>query len=119
MISSLFAAYPPPEANTRFLLVSLFVGLFIGLFLLYFQPFDINLMELPGKNWKIMGFGWITASTMLVYFWVFPGIFPFLFQEDRWRVIHQIGYTLLTLMTIATFNGLYISYINQQSFNWP
>ncbi|MEO1435553.1 MAG: LytTR family DNA-binding domain-containing protein, partial [Bacteroidota bacterium] len=104
--------------NIRFLLVSVFVGLFIGLFLIAFQPFDINLMDIPFKQLKVFGFGLITTITMLFYFWLLPRIFSFLFQEDRWQVIHQIGYIFLTLLTIATLNGLYINYLNGYAFSW-
>jgi len=118
MFSILNQYYPPPEIEKRNVLVAVLFGTFIGFFLIFFQPFDINLSNYENKNLKIFFFGVISTCVLLIFFILLPYLFPRMFSVRIWKVVHQILYYLMALLVIATFNGLYINYLENLSFNW-
>lgn len=111
-------AYPAPQGGWYELMTSLAFGLFIAFFLLFFEPFDLNILDYPNKELTNAFYGLITSGTMLIFLVILPKSFPSLFRERQWRVKHHILYFGLILLVIATLNGLYINYINNLQFNW-
>ncbi|NOX52688.1 MAG: hypothetical protein GXP16_19460 [Gammaproteobacteria bacterium] len=118
MFKMLNQEYPPPEIELRSVLIALAFGLFIGSFLVFFQPFDLNVAEYENKNLKIFFFGVISTGVLLVFFVFLPHLFPGCFSVRVWKVKHQILFLLMALLAIATFNGLYINYLEKLSFSW-
>jgi hypothetical protein len=110
--------YPAPAPESRNLLIALVFGLFITLFLLFFEPFDINVASGKNSVFSLIIFGVITASTIALFFYFLPLFFTTLFDDSRWTLLHQISFCLLSLVAIATINGLYTNYINGLSFSW-
>lgn len=110
--------YPPPQGGYFELTTSLLFGLFIAVFLLFFEPFDINVINYQNKVLKIAFFGIITFGVLILFLVIFPKVLPVLFKDNNWKVKHHIFYNFIILFFIATLNGLYINYINQLQFNW-
>ena len=116
MLQILHQKYPPPDNGKNGLLLALFFGVFIGGFLWFFRPFNLNLSNY--SDGQILFFGVITTITVLFFQLGLSRLFPGLFAEKRWTVIHQILFYLLVLFVIATLNGLYINYLDNLPFNW-
>ncbi|MEM6769738.1 MAG: LytTR family DNA-binding domain-containing protein, partial [Bacteroidota bacterium] len=47
-----------------------------------------------------------------------PFLAPNWFPERSWKICHRIGYYVLLLWVIATFNGLVINYFQDLAFSW-
>mgnify|MGYP001317947129 CR=1 FL=1 len=118
MLSILNSKYTAPIPELKSVTKAIFFGLFIGLFLIFFEPFDINLSTNENKYYQLLFFGCITTIVLLVFFYVFPLLFPKIFSDTLWKVKHQIVLYLIALFVIATLNGFYTNYINHLSFNW-
>lgn len=110
--------YPPPKGGLIDSIISFLFGLFIALFLVVFEPFDLNNSDYKYKTLALSFYGVITWFCMLSFFYLLPKIGKSWFSEEKWKVKHHIIYFCLTLFTISTFNGLYINYINNLTFNW-
>ena len=116
MTKSLLQKYPPPDQGFKGLVTALLFGLFIATFLLFFQPFEINKGDYD--NLEVLFFGIITTFTFIVFQLLLPRVFPSLFAERKWTILHQIIFYFLLLFSIATLNGLFINYTNQLNFSW-
>ncbi|MEL6866435.1 MAG: LytTR family DNA-binding domain-containing protein [Bacteroidota bacterium] len=108
--------YPIPPSGVEGILVSLGLSLFVAFFLLFFRPFDLN--SLPYSVLEILFFGVIAFVVFVTGHSVLPFFFPNIYDERKWTVFHQILFYLLISFVIATFNGLYINYINSLDFSW-
>lgn len=116
MIGVFGSHYPPPDSGKTGYVIAILFGVFIGLFLLFFQPFDLNVSKFTSV--EVLFFGVISTFTFLFYQILLPQLWPALFNEKHWTVSHQILFYLCLAFTIATFNGMYINYINQLAFSW-
>lgn len=112
-------AYPSPKGKEKDLLVSLLFGGFIALFLLFFEPFDLNVLAYENKKLTISFFGIITAVVFICFLYLAPRVFPKVFHDKHWKVKHQILLYAVILFVIATLNGFYINYLNELAFSWP
>jgi len=110
--------YPPPKGSQRDLTISLLFGLFVACFLLFFEPFDLNILRYDNKTIVITFFGVITGVIMLFFFYILPKAVPLFFKEDHWSVAKHILYYFLVLFIISTCNGLYINFTNELNFSW-
>ena len=81
-------------------------GVFIFLFLLLFQPFGLSAFQ--GSLWKVtLGYGATCAAVMLILNGLAPLAMPQVFDEAKWTVGRQIGWTLLNVALIGLANLLY------------
>ena len=110
--------YPSPSPVLKNLIISVLSGVFIALFLIYFEPFNINLLRNENKVFQLLGFGCITTIVLLLFIYVFPLLLPNLFSDKNWKVRHQIILNLVILFIIATFNLIYSNYIQSVPFSW-
>ncbi len=110
--------YPAPKGEPVDLIIAFAFGAFIATFLLVFEPFDLNVLYYSYKTLKIAFFGVITGATLLVFLYLIPKVFPKVFDDSHWQVMHQLLYFGLILFVIATANGLYINYLSDLSFDW-
>lgn len=111
-------AYPSPSPETRNLGVAVLFGIFISFFLIFFEPFDIDIVSGKTKIFPLLFFGLITTTVLSVFLYLLPRGFPALFKENHWTVKHQIAYCCIILFVIATLNGLFTNYINSLGFSW-
>ena len=118
MLRILIQKYPSPSPVLKNLIISVLSGVFIALFLIYFEPFNINLLRNENKVFQLLGFGCITTIVLLLFIYVFPLLLPNLFSDKNWKVRHQIILNLVILFIIATFNLIYSNYIQSVPFSW-
>ena len=108
--------YPTPNSGKTGFLLSLGMGIFIAIFLLFFLPFDLNLLDYTFQ--EISFFGFITFVVFFVAHNLIPPLLPSLFKENKWTVGYQVLFYLAILFVIATLNGLYINHLNSLDFKW-
>jgi len=60
------------------------------LIMLYFQPFGINFLASPKNGYFVLLIGLLSAATFFFYTLVLPGLFPKLFESDRWTVRKEL-----------------------------
>ncbi|WP_109832249.1 LytR/AlgR family response regulator transcription factor [Reichenbachiella versicolor] len=110
--------YPAPTPNRRNLIVSLLFGLFIAFFLIFFEPFEINISSGKNSIESLLFYGLISTSVLIVFLNILPFFLPQVFNDECWKVKHQMIYCSVILLVISTLNGLYTNFINSLSFNW-
>lgn len=110
--------YPAPNPTTRNLVVSLLFGAFITLFLIFFEPFEINIASGKNSVGSLLFFGMISTVVLLLFLYLLPLLLPKLFDDQHWKVKHQIVFCTAIMLAIATLNGLFTNYINSLSFSW-
>jgi hypothetical protein len=60
------------------------------LIMLYFQPFGINFLASPKDGYFVLIIGFVSAATFFFSTLFLPGIFPKLFESDRWTVRKEL-----------------------------
>ncbi|MEM6317630.1 MAG: LytTR family DNA-binding domain-containing protein [Bacteroidota bacterium] len=108
--------YPTPASGWKGTVFSVVFGLFVTFFLWYFQPFGINLQSYSTLDFWI--FGLISFSVFFVAHTGLPLMLPNLYKEKNWTIYRQIIFYVLLSFAIATFNGLFINYLQNLSFSW-
>jgi hypothetical protein len=103
--------YPREESVRAQILISILIGLFIAVFLDIFQPFGLSLWNIDYKIIKISGFGLVTIFVMMLRYFVYPRIFSSFFDLRNWTVGKEILDLLLTVLTIAVLNYVYLVWI--------
>lgn len=111
-------AYNAPKAEYRDVIIALLFGAFVGTFLVVFEPFDLQDAPYPYMPYSIAFFGVLSFLGVLIMFYLLPKLLPILFNDQHWKVWHQVVLLLLTLLLISTFNGLYINYLGDLDFRW-
>ena len=107
MLQILKQPYPHSDSNKRKLFLSIGAGVFIAIFLIYFQPFGINEFESPDKTLILSGYGIITTSIMLFFYFVVPLAFPKSMKEENWTVGLEIVLFMCNFILIAVCNIFY------------
>ncbi len=107
MLKILEQPYPHSDSNSTKTFISLGTGFFIALFLIYFEPFSINELTTPNKTIFLVGYGIISTTTMLIFYFIIPFIFPNYFKEENWTVGKDIFNIMLNIIFIAFLNVLY------------
>ncbi len=110
--------YPAPKGEPKDLLVAILFGAFIALFLLFFEPFDLNVLRYENWTLTVSFYGVITAGVLVLGLFLIPKGFPGSFQDQHWQIKHQLLLYVVILWGIATCNGMYINYLNQLDFSW-
>ena len=118
MLQILNNPYPAPTHGVRSLWLGLYFGIFIGAFLVFFEPFDINKLQLENKTLKIAFYGVIASAVVIFFFYLLPFLFPNFISDKNWTVKHQIIYYFIMLFFVALFNGIYTNYVNGYAYNW-
>lgn len=97
----------PLEGNKKSNIIgSIIFGSFIFIFLFIFQPFGMNILELPDLLKFTGGFGIITSVYLIFHFLVIESFF----KEKKWTLGKEILNTLLIVSLIGLCN--YIFYLN-------
>ncbi len=98
--------YPALQSVRDRFLASFFFGTFVFLFLIFFQPFGIGTHE-GNKAVYLLGFGSITTSVMLITHFLFPLLFPRLFDADTWTIGKAVMLGIWIVSAITVLNYLY------------
>jgi len=88
---------------------SLLFGLFVFLFLYLFTPFRLNERE-EDLFALCLGFGLITAISMIGLNIVVTAMFRRLFVEEKWTVGREILWTMVNIGVIGIGNAYYFNY---------
>ena len=90
--------------------IILAIGLFISFFLVSFEPFGLSSFQNKNRLYFEIGYGAVTALTLLLYHFVFPLIFGKEYNASKWTVLKQIIWQLWVLFSIGFANFLYSSF---------
>ncbi len=95
-------------------------GLFIAVFLAAFKPFGFD--EVSG--WLLyklcLGFGLITFVSIVFLNVFLPKLIPAFFDNEKWFVYKEIGFTLLNLVFIGFWNAMYLFLMGYSTLEiWP
>ena len=104
--------FPLIKKTKHKIFVSFFISISIFVILLIFQPFGLDDIQYY-KPIFIGGFFVITLFTVIICLFIFPKIFPKLFNEDKWTIKKDIIFILFQILIIAILNWLYNSTVGK------
>ncbi len=92
------------------------MGVFVFLFLLIFQPFGLNYYG-DGLVGLTLGYGLTCFTSMVILNILIPNAFSNLFNEEKWTVSKQIGWSLINVSSIGLANLLYSNVVGVANFS--
>jgi len=92
------------------------LSVFIGLFLLVFKPFGLHKYQ-HAKTYVIIGYGVVCFLTFMINASTILRYFRKRYQEESWKVYHQILWILWNLLTIGISCFLYAIWIGAFSYS--
>lgn len=90
MFENLNQPYPFNNNFKHNLRTIAFVCMGFMLITLYFQPFGINFLASPKDGYFVLLIGLVSAATFFLNTLFLPGLFPRLFESDRWTVRKEL-----------------------------
>ena len=90
MFENLAQPYPFNNNFKHNLRTISFVCMGFMLIMLYFQPFGINFLASPRDGYFVLIIGLVSAATFFLNTLFLPGLFPKLFESDRWTVRKEL-----------------------------
>ncbi|NOU48413.1 MAG: LytTR family transcriptional regulator [Bacteroidales bacterium] len=88
------------------------------LILLYFQPFGINFMASQKNGYFVLAIGMVSAVIFFFNTLLLPGLFPGLFESDKWTIRKELVWNFgmfITLILGFTFTALAFNITNLHS----
>jgi hypothetical protein len=110
MFENLNQHYPFNNNFKHNLRTIVLVSMGFMLITLYFQPFGINFLASPRDGYFVLAIGLVSAFTFFFYTLILPGLFPKIFDSERWTLRKEliwnggmfavlvIGFTLTALV---------------------
>ena len=86
MFENLNQPYPFNNNFKHNLRTITFVCMGFMLIMLYFQPFGINFLASPKDGYFVLLIGLVSAANFFLNTLFLPGLFPKMFESDRWTV---------------------------------
>ncbi len=83
---------------------------FFVLFLIIFQPFGLNRLQWPNKNFILLGLGVVALFVMSFNCIIFPRLFQKFFHEEKWTVGREILWQLWNWLLILPVLAFYWAY---------
>jgi len=108
--------YPFEKSSRRRMISSMLFGLFVFLFLFGFQPFRIDGLEAEVLFVAFI-FGMICTVSMLFLSFVVVELFPRLFSEKRWTILHELCWVLLHCAFIGLMNAFFAASVGMGPFS--
>lgn len=96
---------------------ALLFGAFVILFLEVFKPFGIEGVG-EGLHLIILGFGVLTAITMIMLNVLIPRLGFRFFTEEDWTVKRELIYSFINVSLIGLFNFIYFSVVISHEFSF-
>ncbi len=90
MFENLNQPYPFNNNFKHNLRTIAFVCMGFMLITLYFQPFGINFLASPKDGYFVLIIGLVSAAVFFFSTLILPGLFPKLFESDRWTVRKEL-----------------------------
>jgi len=78
-----------------------FVSMGFVLIVLYFQPFGINFLASARDGYFVLVMGLVSAATFFLSTMIFPGLFPKLFNPDRWTIRKELIWNTGMIVVLA------------------
>lgn len=98
--------FPIVESSQEKIFTSLFFGGFVFMFLLIFEPFGMDQVD-ANKVLYNLGYGFITASIILLHGFVTMKIFSNFFAPGNWVVWKSVIHNSIIILPIALLNWIY------------
>lgn len=95
--------YPKIDDPKIALAVSLGTGIVCFLILSIFEPFGISDIEVD-KSFFLFRFGLNGTIVLLIFYFLIPKIFPFLFTESQWKIKNHVIFYFMVMVLITIFN---------------
>ncbi|BDD11795.1 hypothetical protein FUAX_42270 (plasmid) [Fulvitalea axinellae] len=105
LIGNLNAPYPFPKGSRQKLFVAFFHGLFVYLFLLFYKPFGVD--TLPDSAVYLIGYFVCLFITGVIWFFVWPQIFPKWFESKTWNVKKELLFFSSEGLSVSVLNYFY------------
>lgn len=106
MNSWLNKPYPQIDDFKLKLAISFGMGLICFFTLLIFKPFGLH--EVEESNYLI-GFGMNCVIALLFHYFIFPWIFPSVFDSDKWTIRKEVFFFISIIIFISILNFAYNS----------
>jgi DNA-binding LytR/AlgR family response regulator len=106
--------YPIYESSWKIILA---IGLFISFFMVFFEPFGLSAFQSEYRIYVEIGYGVVTALTLLIFYFLIPLLFRKEISTSKWTVMKQIVWQIAVLFTIGFANFLYSSFFFHFSNN--
>lgn len=90
MFENLNQPYPFNNNFKHNLRTIAFVCMGFMLIMLYFQPFGINFLASPKDGYFVLIIGLVSAATFFFNTLILPGLFPNIFDSERWTVRKEL-----------------------------
>ena len=90
MFENLNQPYPFNNNFKHNLRTIAFVCMGFMLIMLYFQPFGINFLASPKDGYFVLLIGMVSAATFFFNTLILPGLFPKIFESERWTVRKEL-----------------------------
>jgi len=90
MFDNLNQPYPFNNNFKHNLRTIAFVCMGFMLITLYFQPFGINFLASPKDGYFVLAMGLLSAANFFFNTLILPGLFPKLFESERWTVKKEL-----------------------------
>jgi len=104
MFENLNQAYPFHNNFKHNLRTISFVSMGFMLIVLYFQPFGINFLASARDGYFVLIMGLVSAATFFFSTLILPGVFPRLFESNRWTIRKEIIWnSCMFIVLIAGF----------------
>lgn len=100
----------------------LLVSMGFILIVLYIQPLGINFLKSEHDGYFVLGAGLLTAATLFLNTLILPGLFPRLFNPDKWTIWKELVWNLwmfsnlFALFTLMAWLAKTISYTDLPFF---
>ncbi len=106
MFENLNQSYPFNNNFKHNLRTIAFVCMGFMLIMLYFQPFGINFLASPKDGYFVLLIGLISAANFFINTLFLPGLFPKLFESERWTVKKEIIWNVWMFAVLSVIFSL-------------
>lgn len=101
MFENLNHSYPFNNNYKHNLRTIVLVSMGFMLLMLYFQPFGVNFMESASDGYFVLAAGLLNAVVLFVSTLILPGVFPVLFDTNRWTIRKELIWNASMFVMLA------------------
>lgn len=111
MLSFLSKPYPMQEVGKRDLFLAMSAGLFVVIFLFSINPFSLNALRESTDTAKLLGFGLLTTTIILLNAVFIKGLLQKFLNEENWTIGKQLLWYMYVLSLVALLNFYYSEWL--------
>jgi hypothetical protein len=101
MFENLNHPYPFNNNYKHNLRTIVLVSMGFMLLMLYFQPFGVNFMESASDGYFVLAAGILNAVVLFVSTLILPGMFPAMFDTNRWTIRKELIWNISMFFALA------------------